>query len=209
VVLGSRSRRLLANRQIHWRFARRACRCTPRLTSGAADVAAAFLPSELCHHGVAGHAAEPWSVRPLVKSSEMSCGAKYALMVSLSALLALQCGQQCEADLHASARSPTGSHRAVEYFLDCEGATGPGSYEVSIIQGSDQLPKGSGNVITLQPTRQASARVKLRWLSERELEITYEKRAVVQQHRGSVNGVTIRYVAQPYLDQPAKSSSGA
>jgi hypothetical protein len=24
---------------------------------------AALLPSELCHHGVAGHAAEPWSVR--------------------------------------------------------------------------------------------------------------------------------------------------
>ena len=99
----------------------------------------------------------------------MSREKRLALLVSLTALLAFRCRRWCESDLLSSVRSPAGRYRAVEYFRDCEGATGPGSYEVSIIQSSDKLPKGAGNVLGLQPTRQGNARVKLRWLAEMNL----------------------------------------
>jgi hypothetical protein len=131
-------------------------------------------------------------------------------MVSLTALLAFRCGRSCETDLLSSVRSPAGHYRAIEYFLDCEGATGPGSYEVSIIHGSDKPPKGAGNVLGLQPARQGNARVKLRWLAENELEVTYEKSATVQHRRASVDGVAVRYIAQQdHINQPTPLPSGA
>lgn len=117
--------------------------------------------------------------------------------------VSLSCSSPCQNEIISQVKSPNGRLKAVVFQRDC-GATTGFSSQVSILGNSESLSNVSGNAFTADTDRGKATSgpgggpvVLVRWLSDNEIEISYDSRARVFSKESSANSVKIRYANLP------------
>jgi hypothetical protein len=118
-------------------------------------------------------------------------------------LASFSCSSPCQNEIIIQALSPSGRQKAIVFQRDC-GATTGFSTQVSILGSNESLPNASGNAFTSDSDhgKAVSGRgggpiVFVRWLSESEIEISYDSKARIFSKESSANSVKIRYSSLP------------
>ena len=83
--------------------------------------------------------------------------------------------------------SPSGKLKAVVDQSDCGATTSP-NHLVSIVSGSKKIKKG-----VPVGGKNSGSLIRLKWLSEKQLEIQHHEQAELQNNEKSINGVDIVY----------------
>ena len=114
-------------------------------------------------------------------------------------LVSASCSNPCQNEIISQVQSPDGRQKAIVFQRDC-GATTGFSTQVSILGNSESLPNASGNAFTADADHGKAVSgpnggpiVLVRWLSNSEIEISYDSKARVFLKESSANSVKIRY----------------
>lgn len=138
-----------------------------------------------------------------MKQSILTVFAKSLRITFVTGLLIIMpgCGNTtCDNFLLQEYPSPDNTLRAVTYIRDC-GATTDFSTQVSLITDIKDVQNKAGNVLIADanhgaaPTNDDGALdIKINWLSNNELEISYHEKARIFKQKEKVGAITIKYV---------------
>lgn len=122
-----------------------------------------------------------------------------AITLGLFMVVLISCDSACGNEVISLVVSPNGAYKAVAFQRDC-GATTGFSTQVSIVKASKSLPNSSGNVFRADCDHGKALSgpgggpaVQLRWLSDQDLELTYDSNARVFTKNERRSSVTIHY----------------
>ena len=120
-------------------------------------------------------------------------GAHLRLSALILPLFAASCSDGCDNEIFEKIVAPGGAVSAVIFSRGC-GATTAHNIQISIV--SSGVPDGAGNVFVADghiPGRPGPQALDVRWLSPRNLQISYAPELRVFKSRTTLKGVDIRY----------------
>jgi hypothetical protein len=107
------------------------------------------------------------------------------------------CSDLCGNRVIETVLAPEGKTKALVFERDC-GATTDFSTHVSILDGSEALPRTAGNVFTADGDHGAATMtVRVHWVSPNHLVVSFPARARVFRQQAEVSGVRISYEKTP------------
>jgi hypothetical protein len=125
----------------------------------------------------------------LQSSFRVHARSSFPFKAALLALLAFAVGcGMCGNEIGYETKSPSGKWRAVAFERDC-GATTRATTQISVLQGSQQLPNEPGNIFSAE----GGFPVKMEWKSDQELQITYPP-GTRNIFKGQISGITVEFL---------------
>lgn len=125
------------------------------------------------------------------------------LLGSSLAIAVVSCASPCQNEILSEVQSPNGLLKVVVFQRDC-GSTHGLFTDVSILDRSEDLPNETGNVFTVDDDHGRATSgpgrgpiVRVRWLTNHEIEISSDPNARVFLKEISFKSVMIRHTSLP------------
>jgi hypothetical protein len=122
----------------------------------------------------------------------------FAVLIAIC-LICSGCGDPCGYTAASTLTSPSGKLRAVVFVRDC-GATVRDDTVISLLRMDEKSPRRSANALTISDDRahpiersEPGVEVRMSWLANDRLKISFPAAATVRQRKSNVQGVLIEY----------------